>query len=302
MNRRRVGRNAPSILLPDSAPISVIKQGGAAEAAARLRGNGLVVGRKQMAKSWAVLAAALFLGCINVAPSRAQSVFLQRLQNDRLGAIRDGTYQAGDDISFSLNREGPYYLLRFAGQREVFVLHSKNASLGGRVLKYDTGRTVLQITGWGAMTLYTNTKPSGLPVTRTGDSRPPTMPLVSLDDVKVAASAEAQRLATTHELFLTFHASWQGLSDDAESRAACLDALENAAKGIARFATNPAGQRALATEVQNVRVMQAAAPSLYRSGHDLIVTYAASKGFAGRASSRAITRVLHQIFHIPGAE
>ncbi|MGC8533916.1 MAG: DUF4908 domain-containing protein [Rhizomicrobium sp.] len=255
-----------------------------------------------MAKSWAVLAAALFVGCLNVAPSRAQSVFLQRLQNDRLGAIRDGTYQAGDDISFSLNREGPYYLLRFAGQREVFVLHSKNASLGGRVLKYDTGRTVLQITGWGAMTLYTDAKPSGLPVTRTGDSTPPTMPLVSLDDVKVAASAEAQRLAATRELFLTFHASWQGLADDAESRAACLDALENAAKGIARFATNPAGQRALAAEVQSVRVIQAAAPSLYRSGHDLIVTYAASKGFSGRASSRAITRVLHQIFHIPAAQ
>jgi hypothetical protein len=251
-----------------------------------------------MAKSWALLAAALFVGCASATPSGAQSVFLQRLQNDRLGAIRDGTYQAGDDISFSLNREGAYYLLRFAGQREVFVLHAKNASLGGRVLKYDTGRTVLQITGWGAMTLYTDAKPSGLPVTRTGDSTPPTVPLVSLDDVKVAASAEAQKLAATRQLSLSFLASWKGLANDAASRAECLDALENAAKGIARFARNPAGRQAMATKIQSVHVVQGATPSLYRAGHALIMTYVAGKGFAGRASSRAIARVLHQIFHI----
>ena len=254
-----------------------------------------------MAKSWAVLAAALSVGCVSAAPSGAQSVFLQRLQNDRLGAIRGGTYQAGDNISFSLNREGPYYLLRFAGQREVFVLHSKNATLGGRVLKYDSGRTVLQITGWGAMTLYTDAKPSGLPVTRTGDSTPPTMPLVSLDDVKVAASAEAQKLAATHRLSLSFRASWQQLASDAASRAGCLDALENVAKGIGRFAMVPAGQKAMATEVQSVLVIQGAAPSLYRSGRELIVTYVAAKGFAGLVSSRAVARVLHQIFHIPAA-
>ncbi len=292
---------SPSILLPDSAPINVSKRGKAGEQAARLRGNGLIVGRKQMAKSWAVLAAALCVGCLSASPSSAQSVFLQRLQNDRLGAIRDGTYQAGDNISFSLNREGPYYLLRFAGQREVFVLHSKNASLGGRVLKYDTGRTVLQITGWGAMTLYTDAKPSGLPVTRTGDSTPPSVPLVSLDDVKVAASAEAQKLAATRQLSLSFRASWQGLASDAASRADCLDALENAAKGIARFAANPLGQKAMAAEVQSVHLVQGPSPSLHRAGRELIVTYVAAKGFAGRASSRDIARVLHQIFHIPAA-
>ena len=252
-----------------------------------------------MTKSWAVLAAALFVGCASAAQSGAQSVFLQRLQSDRLGAIREGTYQAGDSISFSLNREGAYYLLRFAGQREIFVLHSKNASLGGRVLQYDTGRTVLQITGWGAMTLYTDAKPSGLPVTRTGDASPPTVPLVSLDDVRVAASTEAQKLAESRQLALGFLASWKGLTNDAANRAECLDALENAAKGIGRFAANPAGQRAIATQIRSVQVVQGIAPSLYRAGHRLIVTYVAGKGFAGRASSRAIARALHQIFHLP---
>ncbi|MDE2462194.1 MAG: DUF4908 domain-containing protein [Alphaproteobacteria bacterium] len=247
-----------------------------------------------------MLAAALLISCATIGPSIAQADFLQRLQRDRLGVVQDGTYDAGDNISFTLDRDGSYYLMRFTGRREVFVLYPQNASLGGRILKYDSGKTALQITGWGAMTLYTDAKPSGLPVMRTGDSTAPVMALASLDDVKVAAAAEAQKLAADRQLPLTFEAQWNELASDPASRAECLDALENAASGIDRFARAPAAQRAIAAQIRTVRVVPGATPTLQRKDHDLVVTYVTASGFAGRASSRAIARALHLIFHLKG--
>ncbi len=132
-----------------------------------------------MARPFLAVAAALVLA-LSAAPSAwAQSPLASRLSNDRLGTIQPGRYQAGDDTVFEIAPAGRNYLLRFADSPEVFVLYVDHASLGGRVLKYDSGKTALQIAGWGGMTLYTDAKPGGLPALRTGDATPPQLPVVS---------------------------------------------------------------------------------------------------------------------------
>ncbi|HEY6578281.1 MAG TPA: DUF4908 domain-containing protein, partial [Rhizomicrobium sp.] len=110
-----------------------------------------------------IAGAALLLGALDVQGARATESVESRLSSDRLGSIASGTYLAADHIGFALDAAGPDYLLSFDGSPEIFVLHADNASLGGRVLKYDSGETALQVSGWGGVTLYTDAYPAGLP-------------------------------------------------------------------------------------------------------------------------------------------
>lgn len=252
-----------------------------------------------MARPFHAVAAALALALVALAPAHAQSSLAARLANDRLGAIKPGRYEAGDNTRFTLDRENNHYLLRFAGDREVFVLYGDHASLGGRVLKYDSGKTALMVSGWGGMTLYTDARPGGLPATRTGESKPPAMSDVSLAAIKAAARDEAKHLAYVRRLTLRFAADWPRLAGDASLRALCFDAMENAARGIDRFAARPAGYRALNGHVATVMMAASGKPTLQRKDKSLIVTFDPRRGYAGRASSRAIAKALHTIFHVP---
>lgn len=251
-----------------------------------------------MARPFYALVAALALACTLTPPAAAQSSLASQLETDRLGWVQPGTYQAGDDIEFTLDRYDRHYLLRFAGSPEVFVLYARRASLGGRVLKYDSGKTAMQIAGWGGITLYTDKRPGGLPAVRTGGSTPPQLPAVSLDDIKTAAADESKHLAYAHGLTMTFEADWDTLTDNAKLRALCFDAMENAARGFDRFAKLPAGLSALKAHVSTVFMRTSGKPTIQLKGHELIVTYDPDTGYIGRASSRAIAHALHTLFHI----
>ena len=83
-------------------------------------------------------------------PARAQDSFDGgRLSLERIGEVKPGAYLAGDSVHFALVSDGDNFLLRFDNNPEVFVLYTGHASLGGRILKYDSGETVLQVAGWG---------------------------------------------------------------------------------------------------------------------------------------------------------
>lgn len=251
-----------------------------------------------MARPFLAIAAALTLACLAAPAAQAQSSLAAKLATGRLATVQPGTYQAGDSIGFMLDGEGTHYLLRFIGNPEVFVLYSGHASLGGRVLKYDSGETALQITGWGGITLYTDDRPGGLPAVRMGDSTPPSRPDVSLDEVKSAAADEAQHLAYLRRLDLSFSADWNVLSQNAALRALCFETLENAARGIDRFAQGPAGRSTLEAHVTTVLVATSGKPTMQLKGKSLTVTFDPDNGYAGRASSRAIAHALATIFHV----
>ena len=245
------------------------------------------------------VAAALALTLLAAPAANAQSSLAARLATERLAEVRPGNYQAGDDRISRSTRDDGHYLLRFKrANPEIFVLYADHASLGGRVLKYDSGETAMQIAGWGGMTLYTDKKPGGLPAVRTGNSAPPAMARVSLDAVKKAASDEAEHLAYVRRLALRFSADWTALAGNAALRALCFDTLENAARGIDRFAATPAGRKALSYHVTAVLVATGGKPTLHLQGKTLTVTFDPDIGYAGRASSRAIARALGLIFHV----
>ncbi|HEY7976782.1 MAG TPA: DUF4908 domain-containing protein [Rhizomicrobium sp.] len=229
-------------------------------------------------------------------PARAQDAPNGKLSLERLGEIQPGTYLAGDDVRFTLVKDRDNYLLHFDNNPEVFVLYAGHASLGGRVLKYDSGETVLQVAGWGGMTLYTDAAPTGLPATRTGDGAVPMPPSVSLSDIQNAAEDEAQHLAYMRGLRLTVTADWATVSIDGATRALAFDTMENTVRGLDRFSYNAVGRELLAHRIDTVMVETAGKPTLRLKAKTLTVTFNPARGFEGRASSRAISRALGSIF------
>ncbi len=233
------------------------------------------------------------------AAAEAQDDVGTRMSLERIGDIRPGTYTADEQIKFTLNHYLDRYLLRFANDPEVFVLYADHGSLGGRVLRYNSGTTALQVSGWGAITLYTDAEPSGLPAERTGDSAMPIATQVTLAQVQAAAEDESRHLEYALHVRLSFDADWPALAGNSDMRAFAFDALQNAARGIERFAARAAARAALAARVDSVQIATAGRPLLQLHGRIVNVTFNPEQGFAGRASSRAIARALGQILSVP---
>jgi hypothetical protein len=232
---------------------------------------------------------------------RGQEGLGDRMSIDRLGDIQTGTYTASNGANFTLTGYAAKYLLRFADDPETFVLYVDHASLGGRVLKFDSGETALAVSGWGAVTIYTDAQPGGLPAERTGGAGSPGPQQLSLGDMQKAAEDESAHLAYAHGLHILFVADWAALAGDGALRALTFDAMQNVARGLDRFAANATGRAMLAARMDSVRMIAGGSPTINLRGRTLFVTFAPVRGFEGRASSHGIARALGQMFDLPTA-
>ena len=239
-------------------------------------------------------AIALLLGVVFACAAATQA----RADRYQFSDISPGTYQAGDQMRFSLDHYQNGFVLRFAGQPEVFVLYANFGSLGGRVLQYDSGAIAIQVAGWGGMTLYTDDHPEGLPTSRVGDSSPPAPAQISMQQMQNAADDETAHLSYVRGLHIGFFAD-QNIVSDNGVRALAFDAMENAARGIDRFTANSAGRATFGQRVVSVRLQISDKPYIKLTDRVLIVTFNPRTGYFGRASSRAIAAALGKMFAIP---
>ncbi|HKD21810.1 MAG TPA: DUF4908 domain-containing protein [Rhizomicrobium sp.] len=246
-------------------------------------------------RTWMIAAGAAFGIALALAARAQYSEPGSQLSIDRLAYVQPGAYLAGSNVGFDLAQSGSNYLLRFQGAPEVFVLYADHGPLGGRILKYDSGETALNVAGWGGMTLYTDSAPQGLPAMRTGDCLPPTPPAISTQDVQSAANDEAERLAYVRRLNVQFTADWNAIGENAVMRAFAFDAMENAARGIERYTSGGTQRENFAKRVSAVAIAPGSRPTLGLNGRTLVVTFNGGQGFQGRASSRAIARALGQV-------
>ncbi len=151
------------------------------------------------------------------------------------------------------------------------------------------------------MTIYTDAQPGGLPADRSGDSEPPALRDVSPSQVQEAAADEGTHLSYTRGLNIAFDADWSALANDVNLRKQTFDTMQNAARGVDRFAALPAGRAALGAKVDAVHIVIGGKPVIVLHGRMLLVTFSPSRGFAGRASSHGIARALGQMFQVPTA-
>jgi hypothetical protein len=237
---------------------------------------------------WILLACCAL--CI-AAPSVEAGLF-QRIFGERVTPVQDGAYIAADKIKFALQRARKDYLLRFEGDPETYVLHADHTSLGGRMLKYDSGETALKVAGWGGLTLYTDFEPNGLPAVRTGDATPFAPSPVTLKDVQFLAAQDAQRLAHERHLRIPFVVNWSVLETDGALRATASEAIENTTRGIERFVRDKQTRRMLTARVHRVTFATGTHAMLNLQEKALIVTFNPERGYFGCASSRAVSRQL----------
>ena len=233
---------------------------------------------------------------------RAQEGLGQRLSVERLGDIDTGAYTASNGATFVIGQYAENYLLRFAADPETYVLYVDHASLGGRVLKYDSGETALAVSGWGAVTIYTAQAPGGLPADRTiGPGRIAPPPQLSLTEMQKAAADEAAHIAYTRGLHIAFMADWAALAGDAALRALTFDAMQNAARGIDRFAASAAARAAVAAHLDGVQLVWGGRPNVALRGRTLQVIFSPTRGYEGRLSSHAIAHELGRMLALPTA-
>ncbi|HWU27021.1 MAG TPA: DUF4908 domain-containing protein [Rhizomicrobium sp.] len=225
-------------------------------------------------------------------PAIGQNYGAADLGIGRLAYIQPGTYLAGESIGFSLDPLGGNYLLRFRGAAEVFVLYVDRGTMGGRVLKYDSGETAIMVSGWGGLTLYPDQAPQGLPAVRVSDSEAPSPPSIAVSDMQAAAGDESQRLAYVRRINVQFTADWNALSDNSQTRSYAFDAMENAARGVERATNSSQVRDAFARRISVIAIAAGGRPTLALNGRTLIITFNPGAGFPGRASSRAIARAL----------
>ncbi|HTK79400.1 MAG TPA: DUF4908 domain-containing protein [Rhizomicrobium sp.] len=228
----------------------------------------------------------------NAPPALAQTGLLERLTIERLAAVQPGTYLAGDRLKFDIQPTGGSFLLRFESNPEIFVLYSDRASLGSRILKYDSGEMAARVAGWGGLTLYTDSQPNGLPAVRIGDATLPSPSPLTVGEMENVATIESRHLASSRKLRVAFTADWSVLETSADLRAKALDAMENAARGLDRFARSASARGAISGHINTVTLATGVRPTISLRGKTLIVTFNPEHGYFGRASSRAIARAL----------
>jgi Domain of unknown function (DUF4908) len=208
---------------------------------------------------------------------------------------RDGTYIANDRLAFAVDHRGAQVRLRFLDNDEVFYLSSETAPLGGRVLKYDTGATALQVTGWGGITLYTVQAKGGLPVEYDDETPNVDAPPVAGSEVKAFAAKLAQDLSAAEDFAVGFAADWDKLAQSDELRALGCDAMRNVAYALKDVAKT--GRRSVISDrVHIIRVIQGTKPGVTMKNGILAVTIAPQLGPSARPSSLAIARALQTGF------
>jgi hypothetical protein len=204
---------------------------------------------------------------------------------------RDGTYIANDRLAFAVDHRDNQVRLRFLDNDEVFYLTSEMAPLGGRVLKYDTGATALQVTGWGGITLYTVQAKGGLPAEYDDETPNVDAPPVAGSEVKAFAAKLAQDLSADEDFAVGFAADWDKLAQSDGLRTLGCDAMRNVAYALKDVAKT--GRRQVISErVHIIRVIQGAKPGVTLRNGILAVTVSPDLGPSARPSSLAIARVL----------
>jgi len=222
-----------------------------------------------------------------------------RLSSDRLGHLEPGDYQAGEKAEFELGMVGSRYLLRCNGSPEIFVLTPDSAPMGGRILRYDSGETALQVSGWGGVTFYSDANPEGLPAVRTGIVPAFALSTVTAEDIRAAADDLADAIERTHRINLVSLVDWSSVPDTSSAHARTLDAMENIARGIERLGRSSRSRQILSHRISEILIGGGATPAVKLSGKMLLITFNPEAGYEGRASSRAIASALGTLLGMP---
>lgn len=224
-----------------------------------------------------------------------------QLASQRMSAVRPGLYIAGDHDRFTLEPYGVNkFLLRFSDNPETFVLTMERGSLGTKTLKYDTGATVLRVSVWGGMTLYTADAPQGLPADFQSDA-PQSQPLaISSNELTTAFGDESGHMGYVWNLALKFSPDAVVIASDPETRGCAFETMITTATGIERYlAAQPLAHQILGKRIDSVKVVEGGKPTVTISGHTLIASFVPGDSYEGHESSLVVEQDITTLLTTP---
>ncbi len=238
--------------------------------------------------------AALFVG-VPLASAQEGDVPAWRLDiTPAVPAPEDGHYYAADGVEFWVdhNGEGENARLRFVGEDEIFYLTTDPSTLGGRVLKYDTGDVALAVSSWGGVTLYTRGAPNGLPAERMGDAPPLDPEPLNAGEVQDFAQTLARTLEERDSLSIGFAANWDRISRVNRVRALAADSMRNATNALAELASVAETKSEYAERIKVIRIIASNSTDIRVIDDTVTISLNANGGPWERPSSRAIIEAI----------
>jgi len=206
----------------------------------------------------------------------------------------DGQYAAGDEAQFWIDHQDENVRLRFSDSDEIFYLTNEPSTLGGRVLKYDTGDVALAVSGWGGVTLYTDRTPNGIPAERMGEAPNLDPRSVTARETQIFAAELSQDLETRERLNVGFAANWERISRGNHVRALAVDSMRNASYALTELSANRETKAAYAERIKVVRIVAGDGPEVEVENEVVTVSFDADGELSARPSSRAIIEAIRQ--------
>lgn len=233
--------------------------------------------------------------CVPMAAAQDNDVPAWRLPiTPSVAAPEDGHYFADDDVEFWVDHQGDgeNARLRFVGNDEIFYLTSDPSTLGGRVLKYDTGDVALAVSSWGGVTLYTRNRPNGIPAERMGEAPDLDPAPVRPGQLQDLALEIVDGLEDRENLDIGFAANWERIARGNRVRALTIDSFRNASNALAELASTTQNRAAHAERIRMVRIVLSNTPTVEVRGETVTIAIDANGELWERPSSRAIIEAI----------
>lgn len=251
-----------------------------------------------MKASWpgysVAVVAALFVAAPN-AVAQTNDVPAWRLEiTPAVPAPENGHYYAGEGVEFLVDHNGEdgNARLRFVGDEEIFYLRSDPSTLGGRVLKYDTGDVALAVSSWGGVTLYTPSAPNGLPAERMSDAPSLDPEPLSAGEVQGFAQSLARTLQERENLSIGFAANWDRITRGNRIRALATDSMRNATYALAELARMAETKSEYAERIKVIRLIASNETDISVTNDTVTISINANGEPWERPSSRSIIKAI----------
>lgn len=212
----------------------------------------------------------------------------QRGRSGRPDSPAVAQYVAEGVGEFTLDRSAPRPLIQFTGSREVLALTATSGPFGDLSFKNDVGQTVLRITRFGGVTVYTENRPEGVAASLSGPGAP--LAIQTVQDLSVLRRRLRQQADRIESQFERATGRGIAVDVDVDGRAGNLvvEALSLTSQAIDRAMSNPA-QRARLASIKRIKVEDGPSPNAVIEGETLRLTISVDWGRVGWPSSERIS-------------
>jgi hypothetical protein len=208
---------------------------------------------------------------------------------DRLGhyATVDGS------ISFVLDRTGETPRQRYDGSPEILLLNPVAATRGDTIYRQSDGKIVLRATPFGALTYFSESHRTGVPVVRIGEAEPLIAKTWTIADVTGLGPALQEHLSLDHMLTVTVEVPPVEQLTTQDRINTLGDAIENTEIAIDRLAKGPSQTADLARVLKKIRYRITGKSAVKAQSGTLSISVDPPLQLAGRPSSYEIADALN---------